>query len=387
MIKNIGLSLIIFLSSCDNSKKVKHQKINNHRLSKIEAIKIKEELYKKYSDEIVVNRLHEMENYVIQINGREIRFDLKFFGIKPETGWELFFSLHGGGGVLNSVNENSWNRHKTLYNLKNGILLTPRSPTNTWNMWHQEHIDIFFNRLIQNMIAFHDVNPNKIYILGYSAGGDGVYQIAPRMADRFAAAAMMAGHPNDASPLGLRNTGFTIHMGENDSAYNRNKIALEWKNKLQELRENDPSGYHHLVKIYKNKGHWMGGLDTSAISWISKFTRNPFPKKVVWKQDDITQERFYWLKVIEPLKKSLLIANITNQTIIIEKTSISNFIIRVNDFLLDMDRNIIVKYMGVEIFNSIVFRNRNTIEESIDEYGDPKSVYFGEIPISLNILE
>lgn len=387
MIKNIGLSLIIFLSSCDNSKKVKHQKINNHRLSKIEAIKIKEELYKKYSDEIVVNRLHEMENYVIQINGREIRFDLKFFGIKPETGWELFFSLHGGGGVLNSVNENSWNRHKTLYNLKNGILLTPRSPTNTWNMWHQEHIDIFFNRLIQNMIAFHDVNPNKIYILGYSAGGDGVYQIAPRMADRFAAAAMMAGHPNDASPLGLRNTGFTIHMGENDSAYNRNKIALEWKNKLQELRENDPSGYHHLVKIYKNKGHWMGGLDTSAISWISKFTRNPFPKKVVWKQDDITQERFYWLKVIEPLKKSLLIANITNQTIIIEKTSISNFIIRVNDYLLDMDRNIIVKYMGVEIFNSIVFRNRNTIEESIDEYGDPKSVYFGEIPISLNILE
>ena len=237
------------------------------------------------------------------------------------------------------------------------------------------------------MIAFHDVNPNKIYILGYSAGGDGVYQIAPRMADRFAAAAMMAGHPNDASPLGLRNTGFTIHMGENDSAYNRNKIALEWKNKLQELRENDPSGYHHLVKIYKNKGHWMGGLDTSAISWISKFTRNPFPKKVVWKQDDITQERFYWLKVIEPLKKSLLIANITNQTIIIEKTSISNFIIRVNDYLLDMDRNIIVKYMGVEIFNSIVFRNRNTIEESIDEYGDPKSVYFGEIPISLNILE
>ena len=45
MIKNIGLSLIIFLSSCDDSKKVKHQKINNHRLSKIEAIKIKEELY------------------------------------------------------------------------------------------------------------------------------------------------------------------------------------------------------------------------------------------------------------------------------------------------------------------------------------------------------
>ena len=380
MIKHIGLFLIIFLLSCNDGKKG-----NNYQLSKIEATKIKEELYKKFSDEILANRLQEMEDYVIRINDKEIKFDLKFYGTKPETGWELFFSLHGGGGVPDSVNENSWNRHKTLYSLKNGILLTPRSPTNTWNMWHQEHIDIFFNRLIQNMIAFHDVNPNKIYIMGYSAGGDGVYQIAPRMADRFAAAAMMAGHPNDASPLGLRNTGFTIHMGANDSAYNRNKVAIEWKGRLQELSDNDANAYHHLVKIHKNKGHWMGGLDTSAISWISKFTRDPFPKTVVWKQDDISHERFYWLKVIKPLENSLLKATITNQTIIIEKTSVSDFIIRLNDDLIDMDKNIIVRYKGLEIFNSIVLRNRNTIEKSIDEYGDPQSVYFGEIPISLNI--
>jgi len=387
MIKHIGFSLIIFLFSCDDGKKGKkhNKKVNNYQLSKIEATKIKEELYKKFSNEILVNRLQEMEDYVIKINDKEIKFDLKFFGTKPETGWELFFSLHGGGGVPDSVNENSWNRHKTLYSLKNGILLTPRSPTNNWNMWHQEHIDIFFNRLIQNMIAFHDVNPNKIYIMGYSAGGDGVYQIAPRMADRFAAAAMMAGHPNDANPLGLRNTGFTIHMGANDSAYNRNKVAIEWKDRLQELSDNDANAYHHLVKIHKNKGHWMGGLDTSAISWISKFTRDPFPRTVVWKQDDISHERFYWLKVIKPLENSLLKASITNQTIIIEKTSVSDFIIRLNDYLIDMDKNIIVRYKGLEIFNSIVLRNRNTIEKSIYEYGDPQSVYFGEIPISLNI--
>ena len=148
---------------------------------------------------------------------------------EPESGWELYFSLHGGGQTEDLVNENSWIRHKTLYKLKNGILLTPRSPTNTWNMWHQDHIDLFFNRLIQNMIAFYDVNPNRIYLMGYSAGGDGVYQLAPRMADRFAAAAMMAGHPNDASPLNLRNIGFTLFMGGLDSAYNRNNVARSGK--------------------------------------------------------------------------------------------------------------------------------------------------------------
>ena len=58
------------------------------------------------------------------------------------------------------------------------------------------------------MIAFHDVNPNRVYIMGRSAGGDGIYQVAPRMADRFAAAAMSAGHPNEASHLCLRNIAF-----------------------------------------------------------------------------------------------------------------------------------------------------------------------------------
>ena len=150
------------------------------------------------------------------------------------------------------------------------------------------------------------------------------------------------------------------------------------------MRENDVNGYLHLVKIYKNKGHWMGGLDTSAISWISKFTRNPFPKKVVWKQDDVIHERFYWLKVTDPIINSLIIANIIDQTIIIETTSTSNFIIRLNDDLIDMDNKIIVKYMGDELFNGIVSRNKNTIEKSIEENGDPEGVYFGEIPIFLN---
>ena len=139
-------------------------------------------------------------DYLIKINNREIKFDIKYFGKKSEQGWSLFFSLHGGGGDPKSENDRLWIRHKTLYELENGILFTPRSPSNTWNMWHQSHVDTFFNRIIQNMIAFHDVDPNKIYLMGRSAGGDGVYQLAPRMADRFAAAAMSAGHPNEANP-------------------------------------------------------------------------------------------------------------------------------------------------------------------------------------------
>ena len=69
-----------------------------------------------------------------------------------------------------------------LYQPAEGIYLVPRAATNTWDLWHQAHIDQFFDRLITDMIVLENVNPDQVFIMGYSAGGDGVYQLAPRMA-------------------------------------------------------------------------------------------------------------------------------------------------------------------------------------------------------------
>ena len=147
--------------------------------------------------------------------------------------------MHGGGGAPPQVNDGQWKNQMRLYKPNEGIYLCPRAPTDTWNLWHQSHIDPLFDRLIENMIIFEEVDPDKVYLMGYSAGGDGVYQLAPRMCDRFAAAAMMAGHPNETSPQGLRNLPFALQVGENDKSYRRNKIAESWGEKLAELKESE----------------------------------------------------------------------------------------------------------------------------------------------------
>src|SRR4029079_6284804 len=103
------------------------------------------------------------------------------------------------------------------------------------------------------MIILEDVDPNRVYLLGYSAGGDGVYQLAPRMADRWAAASMMAGRTNAVQHLGLRNLPFAIHVGALDAAYNRNKIAGEWGKKLDDLQKADPEGYVHVAKLHEGR--------------------------------------------------------------------------------------------------------------------------------------
>ena len=378
------LTFFIFFTSSGCNSKNRNIPVQSG-LSKSEAIIHAKKSYDKLKSEVMKKRQKEMDLRQIVVDGVKMKFELKFFGKKPKEGWSLYFSLHGGGQTESDVNEKQWVRHQTLYRVNEGIVFVPRSPTNTWNMWHQNHIDALFNRVIQNMIMFYEVDPNKVYLMGYSAGGDGVYQLAPRMADRFAAAAMMAGHPNETSPLGLRNLPFTLHMGENDTPYNRNGVALEWKEKLKALRDRDNKGYTHLVKIHQGKGHWMELLDTVAISWMNNYKRNPYPKKVVWKQDDVTHTRFYWLRDENPTKRSLIVARIQGQSINIENTTVSDFKIMLNDTLVDMDKNVSVTYDGEEVFNGIVFRQSSTILETLKEDGDPKSVYYGEITISLEI--
>ncbi|MCA1760763.1 MAG: alpha/beta hydrolase, partial [Bacteroidales bacterium] len=221
---------------------------------------------------------------------------------------------------------------------------------------------------------------------GYSAGGDGVYQLAPRMADRFAAAAMMAGHPNDASPLGLRNLPFALHMGAEDAAYNRNKVAEEWGEKLKELQQNDPGGYIHDVQIHEGMGHWMERKDTVAIEWMAQFTRNPFPEKVVWKQSGVTHNRFYWLGVPaeEAQKDTELVVSRQGQTIRIEKAeNVKTLRIFLNDEMMDLDKKVTVEFDGKVLYDEVPKRTISAIWKSLNERNDPQQVFSVQIEVSL----
>ncbi|MEZ0486285.1 hypothetical protein [Fibrella aquatica] len=195
-----------------------------------------------------------------------MKFEYRLFGDKPADGRSLFISMHGGGNAKPEVNDQQWKNQIGLYKPAEGVYVAPRAPTNTWNLWHEAHIDPMLDRLIQAAVLMEGVNPNKVYIMGYSAGGDGVYQLAPRMADRWAAAAMMAGHPNEVTPVNLRNIGFTLHMGALDKAYDRNKIADRWGHWLDSLQTTDPDGYKHLVQLHEGRGHWMQREDTVAVA-------------------------------------------------------------------------------------------------------------------------
>lgn len=334
--------------------------------------------------ELKTERVPELEKKIITLGSKSMRWEEKVFGDAPTNGHSLWISMHGGGGAPAAVNDQQWKNQIGLYKPEEGIYLAPRAPTDNWNLWHEAHIDSMFDRLVEDYVALRGVNPDRIYILGYSAGGDGVWQLAPRMADRWAAAAMMAGHPNDASLLPLRNLPFALFVGGNDAAYNRNKIVSERATQLDELQKNDPGGYEHLARIYPGLPHWMNRKDAEALPWMAKHSRQPWPKRIVWVQDDVTHTRFYWLAIpeAEAKKRLKIIGEVNEQTIRLSGDVPKLATARLSDELLDLDKPVRVLVNDREVFNGRAPRSVEIIRESLRERADPRTAATAKIVLN-----
>lgn len=256
-------------------------------------------------------RRREHEENVLRFAGSTMRFESFRIGEKPDTGYPLFIALHGGGSAPARVNDRGWEHMKRYYrdSVDRGVYVATRGMTDSWNMHSQAPACVMYDRIIENMILFEGVDPNRVYLLGFSAGGDGVYQVAPRMADRFAAANMSAGHPNGVSPVNLYHVPFLLQMGEQDRAFNRNTEVVRYAARLDRLRGEYPDGYLHSLFLHLDKPHnfrdnhpegarqsvlshpfaWSEfgdrthhERDANAVHWLVRHHRDPHPARLRW---------------------------------------------------------------------------------------------------------
>lgn len=324
---------------------------------------------------------------VVRVGESSMKFAYRRFGNPGPNGRSLYISMHGGGGAPPAVNDQQWENQKRLYEPAEGIYVAPRAPGDTWDLWHTASIDPLFDELIKQMIVFEQVDPNRVYLMGYSAGGDGVYQVAPRMADRFAAAAMMAGHPNESVALGLRNLPFAIYCGGDDSAYRRNEIAAEWGQKLDELQAADQGGYVHRTVIYPGKGHWMDREDREAVPWMAEHTRNLRPDRIVWQQDDVIETRFYWLGMSreDAQDRTLVEVHREGNTFTVARASKAfKLTIHFDDELIDFDQPVRVVQGSDVLFEGSVTRTIKAIDQSLSERFDPTGVFMAQVAVDVS---
>ena len=386
-------------------------------LTSNEAIKaLRDAVWADYVASLPETRATEIQKNKITtftVRGRTMKVQTRVIGRAPEGGYPIFIVLHGGGSdPTGEMNESQWSGMAARYaNLIScpGIFVSCRAIEDTWNCHSVDGSYMFYDRIIENCSLFLNGNPNRAYIVGYSAGGDGVYQIAPRMADRFAAANMTAGHPNGISMVNTYNLPFFLQVGELDTAYSRNTVTVEYSNLLDSLASQYGGGYIHSVFVHAGKEHgvvgdnatsaqtvvddtalWLksggrsgvGGTKsatTHAGTLMSAYTRNPLPTRVLWDLSCRTPSArritsFYW--VAAPLTVQNGILDITydkaTNTVRVNSCTVNTkgkFTVYLNEDMVDLFKEVTFDYCGTKTSFMPVLSEK-VLEDTTKERGD-----------------
>jgi hypothetical protein len=263
------------------------------------------------------------------------------------------------------------------------------------------------------------------------------------MPERFAAANMSAGHHNWISFDNLYNTPFLMQVGERDFAYNRNHVAAQNNITMNNLNTKYAGGFTHDVFIHYNGRHnnwrdndptrnsqtiiadptaWLKNgdrqtksINTNAISWLNRFTRNPMPEKLVWDLSIGANERiyqtgasmqgkngykvktlakpnalFYWLDVsvadTYPVNGKLVVEVIksSNTIKVLDASNIDKFRILLNPNILNLSAPIIVE-LGNKLVGTInVKEEMATMMRTLLERSDKNEIYDAQITLAFN---
>lgn len=329
----------------------------------------------------------------LKLDSLRMPFTVQVRGEKPNEGYPVFLSLHGGGGTTPEANDQQYENQQHLYDrfLPNQcIYIAPRAPFNTWDLWFKPELDSLLTTLVNLAVVNTGDNPNRVYLMGYSAGGDGVWRLAPRLADRWAAASMMAGHPGDVSLVNLRNTPFMMWVGEHDEAYNRNAEVAKRCMEMDQLQANDTTGYTHQCNVVKGKEHWMDLEDGKAIEWMMQFSRNTMPKKVVWQQEEVTEHSMYWLSIpqsVTPKRGDKVTAEIDENIIRVSRCNYPELTIWLNDEMVDLESPVTIIYDGKPVYKGKLPRKESVIDESTTIRNDMGFYYCSKITLLIEVVK
>ena len=280
-------------------------------------------------------------------------YTVKSVGERASEGRALVIALHGGGGVAKEFNDRQW-RHMQIYYKDHPeaggyTYVALRAPNDTWNGFYDDYVYPLVERLIIQFSLFGDVDPNRVHVIGYSHGGYGVFSIAPKIADRFAAAHASAAAPTDGqtSARSLRNLPFSFMIGEKDTAYGRANRCRRFEKTLAELRRSTRNGWPAVFQWEPKFGH--GGLpDRDHLPRLLLHRRDPRPTKIDWELTDGVVARHFWSATSSPGKGRSIRASWNGNRVRVESTEMTNLRLGLDARTIDFRKPVVVEHDGKE---------------------------------------
>ena len=362
-------------------------------------------------------RLKELEEKKMDFGGVSMKYEYSIIGQPGENGYPLYIALHGGGGSdTPDVNDQQWGVMQMYYkdSVESGIYLAPRGVRDTCDCHSNPESFPLYERLLSNLFLHYNIDPNRVYMLGYSAGGDGTMLVTPVMADRFAAGNESAGYTAERNYTNLYNMPLQFQVGENDYFYNRNVLFAKCVKIYENLKKRFGGGYESQFYMHLDRGHgfvdyderrqeywvmrdvtqWYENSDrtavkvnSNAVDYINRFTRDPLPEKVVWdlsyRQPMMKANSFYWLNAEKTKKDGIVVARIEKETnsVIFESLGENTKInVLLHEDMLDLESeiNVVLPHKRFKVKPEI---SEEVMKATFEERFDPNFCFAGKIEI------
>jgi pimeloyl-ACP methyl ester carboxylesterase len=311
----------------------------------------------------------------------------------------LILGLHGGGEGAGSSSEpaGTWvaSGHMGMY--PQGIRLVH----DTWNTVHGERFTL---TLIEIAKAQFEVDPDRVYSMGFSMGGTGSWFLAGRHPDLLAGAIPAHG-VHMASTTGnkgvkvktaaevtamehgvfpnVRNLAVYWYTGHEDVNCEPGTYLKGWEI-LQGLQKEDPDGYRLLnFTAYPGIAHqFPPGEPGKGMKWILEQRRNAFPTKLVWEYNDHPEPRqadddkverlpktwFYWLRCLRPVDAMQVTASRAGNEFDLDVTIAfpADFQVYLNPAMIDVTKDVVVRVKGKEVYRGKPVPDLVSVFESLD---------------------
>ena len=328
-------------------------------------------------------------------DAKEVKFEtylspytVKKVGERPPHGWALFIAMHGGGNAPKNLNDSQWaemQRHYHDQPASGGYLyLALRAPNDTWNGFYDVYVYPLVDNLIRQFLLFGDVDPDKVFIMGYSHGGYGAFAIGPKMPDHFAAIHASAGAPTDGETTAktLRNTIFTYMIGENDHAYGRLDRDRAFDEKVKKLRGDRTDIYPVTMEFEPGYNH-PNLPDREKIKDMYPAVRNPVPRELTWEMTDKVIKNFFWLQTPDPGKKHEIDAICRdNHITVTTTTNVTAADVLLDSRLVDFSQPVIIEVNGHSSTRKLK-PSLATFCQTLEEHGDPEMAFSARVNLDL----
>lgn len=217
------------------------------------------------------------EHYLSEADGADVAFDVrtppKVDGVEK---YPLVVVLNGGLRVPPSENF----PHFQVKPSRSGI-------------WGYRAISAYDTlQVIAFMKQNYPLDPNRIYLVGSSAGGSGAMHLASCFPDEFAAVIPLIAAGNNYPLVNFTNLPIAFHHGDRDWVSSVCNARVQTQ-RLQAL------GCPTTLQEYPGAGHGVPGSHEPLAAWLFSQRRNPAPSTIRHQCEVPSLGRSYWLRIQE----------------------------------------------------------------------------------------